>query len=84
MARGGAGLIIIEVCAVIRPADLPYGELCVYEDRFIPGLRKLTEIAHAAGQRSPCTSIMPTRESLYLLKQKKAIAPSPIRSLVFA
>ena len=51
MARGGAGLIIIEVCAVHPSAPSIDSELCVYEDRFIPGLKKLTEIAHAAGSK---------------------------------
>ena len=83
MARGGAGLIIIEVCAVHPSAASIDSELCVYEDRFVPGLRKLTEIAHAAGSMIALQLHHAGRESLYLLKQKKAIAPSPIRSLVF-
>src|SRR3972149_755843 len=83
MARGGAGLIIIEVCAVHPSAPSIDSELCVYEDRFVPGLRKLTEIAHAAGSQIALQLHHAGRESLYLLKQKKAIAPSPIRSLVF-
>ena len=83
MARGGAGLIIIEVCAVHPSAPSIDSELCVYDDRFIPGLKKLTEIAHAAGSRIALQLHHAGRESLYLLKQKKAIAPSPIRSLVF-
>ena len=83
MARGGAGLIIIEVCAVHPSAPSINSELCVYEDRFVPGLRKLTEIAHAAGSKIALQLHHAGRESLYLLKQKKAIAPSPIRSLVF-
>jgi 2,4-dienoyl-CoA reductase-like NADH-dependent reductase (Old Yellow Enzyme family)/thioredoxin reductase len=83
MARGGAGLIIIEVCAVHPSAPSIDRELCVYEDRFIPGLRRLAEIAYAAGSKIALQLHHAGRESLYLLKQKKAIAPSPIRSLVF-
>jgi len=83
MARGGAGLIIIEVCAVHPSAPSIASELGVYEDRFIPGLKKLTEIAHAAGSKIALQLHHAGRESLYLLQQKRAMAPSPIRSLVF-
>jgi 2,4-dienoyl-CoA reductase-like NADH-dependent reductase (Old Yellow Enzyme family)/thioredoxin reductase len=83
MAKGGAGLIIIEVCAVHPSAPSIDSELCVYDDRFIPGLKKLPEIAHAAGSKIALQLHHAGRESLYLLKQKRAIAPSPIRSLVF-
>ncbi len=83
MARGGAGLIIIEVCAVHPSGPSINSELCVYEDRFIPGLKKLVNVAHAAGSKIALQLHHAGRESLYLLKQKKAIAPSPIRSLVF-
>ena len=83
MARGGAGLIIIEVCAVHPSAPSIASELGVYEDRFIPGLKKLTEIAHAAGSKIALQLHHAGRESLYLLQQKRAVAPSPIRSLVF-
>jgi 2,4-dienoyl-CoA reductase-like NADH-dependent reductase (Old Yellow Enzyme family)/thioredoxin reductase len=83
MARGGAGLIIVEVCAVHPSGPSINSELGVHEDRFIPGLKKLTEIAHTAGSKIALQLHHAGRESLYLLQQKKAIAPSPIRSLVF-
>ena len=83
MAWGGAGLIIIEVCAVHPSAPSIDRELCIHEDRFIPGLKRLVEIGHSAGSKIVLQLHHAGRESLYLLKQKKAIAPSPIRSLVF-
>lgn len=83
MARGGAGLIITEVCAVHPSGSAINLELGVYEDRFIPGLRKLVALAHAAGSKIALQLHHAGRESLHLLQQKKAIAPSAIRSLVF-
>jgi 2,4-dienoyl-CoA reductase-like NADH-dependent reductase (Old Yellow Enzyme family)/thioredoxin reductase len=83
MARGGAGLIIVEVCAVHPSGPAINSELGIFEDRFIPGLKKLTEIAHAARSKIALQLHHAGRESFYLLQQKKAIAPSPIRSLVF-
>lgn len=83
MARGGPGLIIVEVCAVHTTAPAIDSELGVYDDRFIPGLERLVRIAHAAGSKIALQLHHAGRESLYLLQEKKAIAPSPIRSLVF-
>lgn len=44
-SRGGVGLIILE-CTYIRPKP---GRLCISDDLFIPGLKKLTDAIHAAG-----------------------------------
>mgnify|MGYP001117784911 CR=1 FL=1 len=83
MARGEAGLIILEICAVHPSGPALASELGVYEDRFIPGLKKLVDVTHAAGCKIALQLHHAGRESLYLLQQKKAIAPSAIRSLVF-
>lgn len=82
-AQGGPGLIITEVTAV-HPSGLAINkELAAYDDRFIPGLKRLAQLAHAAGCKIALQLHHAGRESLFLLKQGKAIAPSPIRSLVF-
>ena len=82
-ARGGPGLIITEISAVHPSGVAINSELGVYYDRFIPGLKKLADVAHAAGCKVALQLHHAGRESLYLLKEGKAIAPSPIRSLVF-
>ena len=82
-ARGGPGLIITEISAVHPSGVAINSELGAYDDRFIPGLKKLADIAHAAGCKVALQLHHAGRESLYLLKEGKAIAPSPIRSLVF-
>jgi 2,4-dienoyl-CoA reductase-like NADH-dependent reductase (Old Yellow Enzyme family)/thioredoxin reductase len=82
-ARGGAGLIITEITSVHPSGSVIPNELGAYEDRFIPGLKKISDAVHAAGGKIALQLHHAGRESLYLLREKKAIAPSPIRSLVF-
>lgn len=82
-AQGGPGLIITEVTCVHPSGMAINNELAIYDDRFIPGLRRLVEVAHAAGCKIALQLHHAGRESLFLLRQGKAIAPSPIRSLVF-
>lgn len=51
-ARGGAGLIIMGVAGVAWPegGNLPR-QVAISDDRFIPGLRALTEAVHAHGSK---------------------------------
>ena len=82
-ARGGAGLIITEITSVHPSGSVLPNQLGIHDDRFIPGLKKLSEAVHAAGSRVALQLHHAGRESLYLLQEGKAIAPSAIRSLVF-
>jgi 2,4-dienoyl-CoA reductase-like NADH-dependent reductase (Old Yellow Enzyme family)/thioredoxin reductase len=82
-ARGGAGLIITEISSVHPSGSAIANELGAYEDRFIPGLKKIADAVHAAGSKVALQLHHAGRESLYLLQEGKAIAPSAIRSLVF-
>ena len=50
-ARGGVGLIIIEHTYVSRDGKLSSGQLGLYDDRLIPGLRRLAEAIHRAGAK---------------------------------
>ena len=82
-ARGGAGVIITEISA-IHPSGMALpSELGSYDDRFIPGLKMLADVIHSHGSKAVLQLHHTGRESLFLLKAGKAIAPSPIRSLVF-
>ena len=83
-ARGGAGLIITEIASVHPSGSAIPNELGAYDDQFIPGLKKIADAVHAAGRRVALQLHHAGRESLYLLQQGKAIAPSAIRSLVFS
>ncbi len=82
-ARGGAGLIITEIASVHPTGSVTANELGAYDDRFIPGLKKIADAVHAAGSKVALQLHHAGRESLYLLQEGKAIAPSAIRSLVF-
>lgn len=82
-ARGGAGLIITEISSVHPSGSAIGNELGSYDDRFIPGLKKIADAVHAAGAKVALQLHHAGRESLYLLQQGKAIAPSPLPSLIF-
>lgn len=82
-ARGGAGLIITEITSVHPSGSAVPNELGAFHDQFIPGLRRIADAVHAAGCKVALQLHHAGRESMYLLREKKAIAPSAIRSLVF-
>jgi len=82
-AASGVGLIITEISAVHPTGMAIPSELGSYDDRFIPGLKKLADVIHGGGSKAALQLHHTGRESLFLLKAGKAIAPSPIRSLVF-
>jgi 2,4-dienoyl-CoA reductase-like NADH-dependent reductase (Old Yellow Enzyme family) len=54
-------------------------ELGSYDDRFIPGLKRLADIIHAHGSKGCAAASSYGRESLFLLKGQ-GHRPSPIRS----
>lgn len=49
-AKGGVGLIIVGGCPVDKHAGMA-GMIAIYDDRFIPGLSKLTSAVKAEGAR---------------------------------
>jgi 2,4-dienoyl-CoA reductase-like NADH-dependent reductase (Old Yellow Enzyme family) len=50
-ARGGVGLIIIEHTYVAEEGKAHKGQLGLYDDRLIPGLRRVVEAVHAEGTK---------------------------------
>jgi len=50
-ARGGAGLIIVGAAGIDPLRVNQHGMLEIHDDRFIPGLRSLTEAIHAEGAK---------------------------------
>ncbi len=51
-AKGGAGLIVSGACGVAWPVGaVQKNQLGISDDRFIPGLRRLTDVVHAHGAR---------------------------------
>ncbi len=50
-AEGGVGLITCEMAAPERCGRHRFSELGIYDDRFLPGLARLTSAIHAAGAK---------------------------------
>lgn len=48
-AEGGVGLITVEMASPERVGRHRFHELGIYDDRFVPGLRRLTEALHDRG-----------------------------------
>jgi dimethylglycine catabolism A len=51
-ARGGAGLITVEMAAPEKVGRHRRRELGIYDDRFLPGLKRLIEAIHTEGARA--------------------------------
>ena len=82
-AQGQPGLIITEITAAHPGGIASPNQLGAYDDRFIPGLSRLVAVAHEAGSKIAMQIHHAGRESTFLLEQGKAVAPSPVPSIVF-
>jgi len=82
-AQGGPGLIITEITGVHPNGIVSPRQLGAYDDRFIPGLKRLAQVVHDCGGKIAMQLHHCGRESLYLLHLGRAMAPSPIPSIVF-
>lgn len=51
-AEGGVGLITVEMASPERAGKHRNFELGIYDDRFLPGLRRLVEVIHNAGAKA--------------------------------
>ena len=82
-ARGGAGLVITEISVVHPTGMVISNELGSYDDRFLPGLRKLAGVIHEAGGKggpaaSPWgTGVLPASEG----RESHRPLPDPISGL---
>ncbi|MBM3485954.1 MAG: NADH:flavin oxidoreductase [Alphaproteobacteria bacterium] len=50
--RGGVGLITVEMASPEKAGRHRFRELGIYDDRFIPGLRRLVDMIHAGGSKA--------------------------------
>ena len=82
-ARGGTGLVTVEMASPERVGRHRLHELGIYDDRFLPGLRRLTDAIHEHGAKA---SIQlghaggHTREDIC---GEQPIAPSAVPHYVF-
>src|SRR5688572_20544733 len=51
-AAGGTGLVTVEMASPEKVGRHRFHELGIYDDRFIPGLRRLTDALHAEGAKA--------------------------------
>ncbi len=51
-ARGGTGLITVEMASPEKAGRHRHHELGIYDDKFLPGLRRLVDAIHEAGARA--------------------------------
>lgn len=78
-ARGGFGLIIVEVTAVDPLGKGFPNELGIWDDRFKPGFSRLVECIHAAGAKVAVQLHHAGRETFsFSIGGEQPVAPSPI------
>ena len=51
-AEGGVGLVTVEMASPERAGRHRFRELGIYDDRFLPGLRRLTDALHVLGAKA--------------------------------
>jgi 2,4-dienoyl-CoA reductase-like NADH-dependent reductase (Old Yellow Enzyme family)/thioredoxin reductase len=81
--KSGAGFVINEITSVHPMGSSFPGELAAFDDRYIPGLRKLVEVAHRHGSKIAAQLHHVGRESSILLDSGEAMGPSAIPSYVY-
>jgi len=79
-AKGGFGLIIVEVTAIDGDNGLGSGHpLCLYDDKFIPGFKQLADTVHKYGTKLAVQLYHPGRSTFnFFLNGKQPVAPSEI------
>lgn len=73
-AKGGYGLIMTEVVRVTEDGNSIPQEISIYDDKFIPGLRKIVEEVHQYGSKICAQLHHAGREA-----ERSQKAPSPIK-----
>ncbi len=77
-ARGGFGLIILEITSIDPLGNGAPSELGIWDDKFIPGLSRLADRIHAAGTKVAVQLHHAGRETFSSnLGGQQPVAPSP-------
>lgn len=79
-ALGGVGYITIENTAIDTVGRVNDGMLCIYDDKFVPGLKKLTDSIHAVGGKIVIQLSHAGKEALPYFTGSEPVAPSAIPS----
>jgi len=78
-ARGGAGLIIVGGCSIDLSGGGPL-MIGLHDDRYIPGLHRLTETVKGAGAQIAAQLYQAGRYAHRAFTSEQPLAPSPIPS----
>ncbi|NPV26474.1 MAG: FAD-dependent oxidoreductase [Firmicutes bacterium] len=77
-AAGGVGLIVVGGCLIEEPG---YGDMvCLGHDRYISGLKRLTDVLHVYGTKVAAQLFHAGRYASSKVTKRQAVAPSPIPS----
>jgi len=76
-AKGGVGFISCQSVNILEEARDP-GRLSVYDDKFIPGLRELSDAVHAYGARIALQVVHRGMLSEGSLESGQLLSPSPV------
>jgi dimethylglycine catabolism A len=82
-ALGGVGLITVEMGSPERAGRHRFRELGVYDDRFLPGLERLTTVLHDAGARVSVQLGHGGSRARNAVSDETPIAPSSIPTPVY-
>jgi 2,4-dienoyl-CoA reductase-like NADH-dependent reductase (Old Yellow Enzyme family) len=81
-ARGGAGLVIVEMSGIDRGGSHRERELAIYDDSYIPGLKKLTEGVKAHGARVAVQLAHGGAQALSRVTGCQSVAPTAMSYVV--
>lgn len=79
-ALGGVGYITLENTAIDPVGRVNDGMLCIHDNKFIPGLKKLTDSIHTVGGKIVIQLSHAGKEALSYFTGLKPVAPSAIPS----
>ena len=82
-AAGGVGLVTVEMASPERVGRHRARELGIYDDRFLPGLQRLTDAIHAAGAKASIQLGHAGGHTRADICGEPPIAPSAIPHFVF-
>ena len=82
-AAGGVGLVTVEMASPERAGRHRARELGIYDDRFLPGLQRLTDAIHAAGAKASIQLGHAGGHTRVDICGEPPIAPSAIPHFVF-
>lgn len=77
-AYGGVGLVTVEATAVDPTGRGWLHNLCVYDDRFLPGLERMASGVKASGAKISLQLFHAGRQTSYSVIGTQPLAPSPV------